>query len=99
MVTTFSRFTILPACWTEQLGIKIQNSNSTLLEIFQSHTCSPKGDEGRGRRRGTTVCHLRRRKEKGAGLHLVLMRLSYKSASVSKEDNGKGQKLIRLAFH
>ena len=30
---------------------------------------------------------------------LVLMRLSYKSASVSKEDNGKGQKLIRLAFN
>ena len=30
---------------------------------------------------------------------LVLMRLSYKSASVSKEDNGKGKKLIRLAFH
>ena len=49
MVKTFSRFTFLPACWTEQLGIKILNSNSTLLEIFQSHTCSPRR---RGQRQG-----------------------------------------------
>ena len=76
-------------------GSKFSTPTQLFWKSFKV-TRVPQGDEGRGR--GTTVCHLRQRKVP-ACTFLVLMRLSYKSASVSKEDNGKGQKLIRLAFN
>ena len=50
-------------------GSKFKTPTQLFWKSFKV-TRVPQGDEGRGRGRGTTVCHLRQRKEKGAGLHL-----------------------------